>query len=539
MSSIIPSPPWLYSAATGVAAHVTLFRHGEWDGSAPNILISYLVVFTILNVKNLAELVTGVKDQSAFQLLSCHFVGLYGSIIVYRVFFHRLRKFPGPLAAAVTALYASFLPAKRLNKFEEVGKLHRKYGDYMRLGPRELSIADPRAVPFIYGPASKTTKGPFYDGGEPYISVHTTRNKLEHARRRKAWDRAFSFRSLRDYEHRVSRYSAQLLSAIAENVSRPIDMARWFNYYSFDVMGDLTFGKSFEMLVTGKDAYMLETLHKDMQSMGPFLHAMWILPLFKKIPILNKSYLTYCKWLNAQVDIRTKNEPEKPDVFTQLSREFQAGAKTEKDRLHFHGDVNVAVIAGSDTTASTLTNLFYELASSPEFTRMLQSEIDSVKEKTYQELSQMKLLNAAIEETLRLHPAIPSGMQRVTPKKGVQIDDTYIPGECLVQMPLYSLFRDERCFAQPNQFIPQRWTDRQDLIKDASVYIPFGLGPFSCAGKQLALMEIRRVTVDLLSRYDVSFAKGQTHEAFYQGQQDVFTLVCGKLQLLFTERVSD
>jgi hypothetical protein len=65
------------------------------------------------------------------------------------------------------------------------------------------------------------------------------------------------------------------------------------------------------------------------------------------------------------------------------------------------------------------------------------------------------------------------------------------------------------------------------------------IGPFSCAGKQLALMEIRRVTVDLLSQYDVSFAKGQTHEAFYQGQQDVFTLVCGELQLLFTERVSE
>lgn len=83
-------------------------------------------------------------------------------------------------------------------------------------------------------------------------------------------------------------------------------MARWFNYYSFDVMGDLTFGKSFEMLITGKDSYMLETLHKDMQSMGPFLHAMWILPFFKMIPILNASYITYFKWLNRQVDIRTK-----------------------------------------------------------------------------------------------------------------------------------------------------------------------------------------------------------------------------------------
>jgi hypothetical protein len=49
-------------------------------------------------------------------------------------------------------------------------------------------------------------------------------------------------------------------------------------------------------------------------------------------------------------------------------------------------------------------------------------------------------------------------------------------------------------------------------------------------------MEIRRITVELISRYDISFAKDQTREAFYESQQDAFTLVCGKLQLVFTER---
>lgn len=53
-------------------------------------------------------------------------------------------------------------------------------------------------------------------------------------------------------------------------------------------------------------------------------------------------------------------------------------------------------------------------------------------------------------------------------------------------------------------------------------------------------MEMRRVTVDLLSRYDVALAKEQTHEDFYEGQQDVFTIVHGRgLQLVFTERKSE
>jgi hypothetical protein len=70
----------------------------------------------------------------------------------------------------------------------------------------------------------------------------------------------------------------------------------------------------------------------------------------------------------------------------------------------------------------------------------------------------------------------------------------YIPGDCIVQMPLHTLFRgnvfhrdfrynvakfyivDERCFAQPTKFIPERWTTQPELVKDRSAYIPFGSG---------------------------------------------------------------
>jgi hypothetical protein len=184
--------PGLFSAATGVALHHLLFRYGEWDNSAPVIFGSYLVVFAVLNALKSIGLVVGFQDSNVYYLLACHLLGLFSSIIVYRVSFHRLRKFPGPTLAGVTSWYANVLSAKKLHNFEVVDKLHRQYGDYVRVGPRELSIKDPRALPFIYGPASQTTKGPFYDGAQPYISVHSTRNKKDHARRRKGWDRAFS-----------------------------------------------------------------------------------------------------------------------------------------------------------------------------------------------------------------------------------------------------------------------------------------------------------------------------------------------------------
>lgn len=57
-----------------------------------------------------------------------------------------------------------------------------------------------------------------------------------------------------------------------------------------------------------------------------------------------------------------------------------------------------------------------------------------------------------------------------------------------------------------------------------------------CIGKQLALMEIRWVTAQIVRRWDVAFAPGQGKEAFIEGQRDTFTLVLPTLNLIFARR---
>ncbi|KAE8375424.1 cytochrome P450 [Aspergillus bertholletiae] len=531
---------WLLAAASGIATHLLVFRFGEWDVKAPRVVGIYLLFSAALlylervAVQDHATIATSPKW--AITVTVYHICGVYTSMLFYRAFCHRLRGYPGPFLARLSNFYVTFLSAKKLHLYGEIQRLHRQYGDYVRIGPTELSITDPKAVKALYSGQATVSKGPWYTVSEPRVSLQTARDRKEHARRRKVWDQAFSSKALRDYEPRVSSYIVQLLEAVRKNVGNPMDMAKWFNYYSFDVMGDLSFGKPFDMLVGGQDTYFSKQVHADMKSVGLFSHLTWLFPFFKRIPILNAEFIKFWNWIEGRVEERIKNTPDRPDVFSWILDAFQKGPKTKQDHLDLHGDANLIIVAGSDTTAAMLTSLFFHLAVDPTWQAKLQAELDELSDLSHESLTSIKLLDALINETMRLHPAVPSGTQRKTPSEGLHIGDKYIPGDVIVCIPSHTLFRDERVFVRPEEFLPERWTTQPELVKDASAFIPFNAGPYSCVGKQLALMELRCVTAEILSRYTVEFAKEQTVDDFLDGKRDAFTLVTGPLKLVFQER---
>ena len=99
----------------------------------------------------------------------------------------------------------------------------------------------------------------------------------------------------------------------------------------------------------------------------------------------------------------------------------------------------------SDTTATTLTHILYRLACNPEHISKLREEIaqhvDPSEEIVDQKLQHAPHMNAIIYETLRLHPPVPTALQRLTPPEGLQIDDTYIPGNVTVWCSQYAIGR--------------------------------------------------------------------------------------------------
>ena len=92
------------------------------------------------------------------------------------------------------------------------------------------------------------------------------------------------------------------------------------------------------------------------------------------------------------------------------------------------------------------------------------------------DVSKAQHLNGVIQETLRLHPAIPSGFPRTTPPEGITINGTYIPGGTTIVIPVYALQHDEANYTHADEFIPERWYSRPELIKNRDAFLTWNIG---------------------------------------------------------------
>lgn len=132
---------WVTSALAGVAFH-GLTQLGELDLVVPQTLgclsaaaLAVLYVDVQVFHQTAADAATNLVTAIIGFLLS-----LTASVVIYRIFFHRLRKFPGPLGAKITKLHSLYL-SRNFQYQVEIEKLHKQYGDVVRTGglkPRPL-----------------------------------------------------------------------------------------------------------------------------------------------------------------------------------------------------------------------------------------------------------------------------------------------------------------------------------------------------------------------------------------------------------------
>lgn len=203
--------------------------------------------------------------------------------------------------------------------------------------------------------------------------------------------------------------------------------------------------------------------------------------------------------------------------------------KNNDDKGLTHADIQqisgTLIVAGSETTATLASGAMYYLVKHPLWISKLYQELRSTFENesqmSFASLSQLKILNAIIQEAFRMYPAVPTSLPRVVPGEGATICGTFLPPGTQLGIAQYPAYRSSRNFKNADTFAPERFLGDKEYTDDKrSVIQPFSVGPRNCIGQSLAWAEIRSILARLVWNFEFQLEEESAH---WENQQ-VFIL---------------
>ncbi|TKA49160.1 hypothetical protein B0A54_01236 [Friedmanniomyces endolithicus] len=426
-------------------------------------------------------------------------------VIVYQVTgtFASLKDVPGPFLAKFTNLWR-LLVVWRRDSHDTYLRLHKQYGDLLRIGPNCVSISKPDMVSTIYGINKGYVKSDFYAVWQNVIrgkrspSLVFTTDEQQHAVLRRPVAGAFALSTLVEFEPLIDSTTAVFLTRLDElfaSTEKVCDLGTWLQWFAFDVIGELTFSKRLGFLEKAED---VEGITQSVAANFDRCSVLGQMPWLDLFTYKNPIYLRFfvkpvsspiVSFGQRRLEERLNDNDGKPEVKLEipdpalrskvlhgalpskpdfLSRflalhEEQPDVVTDRQVLvYLFANIN----AGSDTIGSTLRAVFYYLLKNRSSLDKLVKELEeaqhtgkiSIPLPTWPECQALPYLNAVIKEALRMNPALALPMERIVPASGLQIGDTFLPPGTIVGINPWVLHRDTRIFgADAEEWQPQRW----------------------------------------------------------------------------------
>lgn len=224
------------------------------------------------------------------------------------------------------------------------------------------------------------------------------------------------------------------------SVGSVVTLSSQFHFFSFDVMGDLSFGKSFNILSTGKKHFAIQLMDNGITFLGLFTPTPWLARIGFSIPGVATGQKKIFVQSDKQIQEQLESKAKRTDITSWLIEASKQADSMEQGRNWLNGDNFGIIIAGSDTTASTLIFIRTEL-------EHLESGFDG------RFLQSLPHLNGLINETLHFHPPVPSAGLRETLLEGLAVADRHIPGYTARFIPVYSLHRRKLQTLLPIHFL--------------------------------------------------------------------------------------
>lgn len=332
--------------------------------------------------------------------------------------------------------------------------MHEKYGPIVRVSPDELSFINASAWNDIYG--NKSGKSFVRDPkwyanlteGQDDIIVA---NEAGHSHFRKIFSPFFSDKALRQNESVIVRNIDLLVQKLQEHIKGTggvADMVKWYNWATFDIIGDLIYGESFDCLKKADYHPWLAVVLQNIR-LSSYV-ALMERYSFLKVIIMSLLPPHLLEKRNMHLDVIREKCGRRLDLKTTDHSIVSALAASDASLTKGELEANLALItmAGSETSATTMSAATYYLATNQGAASKVSEEVRSAfvneSDICWATLQRLPYLAAVIKETLRLYPPTPVGLPRRVISSGEVVCGHFIPTDvrriiCVLLFPLASL----------------------------------------------------------------------------------------------------
>ncbi|WP_341526666.1 cytochrome P450 [Nostoc sp. UHCC 0302] len=216
---------------------------------------------------------------------------------------------------------------------------------------------------------------------------------------------------------------------------------------------------------------------------------------------------------------RQQPDPERIDILSLLmSARDEAGEQMTDQELR--DQLITLILAGYETTSTAIAWAFYWIHQKPLVREKLLAELDTLGDSPDpMSISRLPYLTAICHEALRIYPSVMFSFPRVVRESVELLGHPLEPGMVLLPC-IYLTHHRKDLYYQPNDFIPERFLERQFSPYE---FLPFGGGVRRCIGEALALFQMKLVLATALSHYQLALADQRPERPHRRG----FTLAPG------------
>jgi len=239
---------------------------------------------------------------------------------------------------------------------------------------------------------------------------------------------------------------------------------------------------------------------------------------FVKIPLVfptpanvryHRANRDFNEFIFSLIDQRKKeNRETNGDLLDLLLQAYDDESRSTMTAQQLRDEITTIFMAGHETTAQTLSWVFYQLALYPSVARQIRHEIaeTDMEDLTIDSLQKMSFTRSVIEETMRLYPPVWIMARKSAADDGIA--GFHIPAHSTVLINVYGMNHHSANWNSPRSFSPTRFNDENKKQIHPFAFIPFGGGQRLCIGSLFAMMVMQTVVCRLVREFDFEIPPG-------------------------------